>query len=106
VRWIVRRSRQVSPARSAENVELSTKGAPARRILKLRILRSLPTDGTVAVELRRENSTNVVGADCGGHEGFRESLCQIRKSLGLLQDHDGLHLSAADGGTTMPELAR
>lgn len=40
------------------------------------------------------------------HEGFGELFGQIRESLGLLQNHGGLHLSAADGGTTMPELAR
>ena len=35
-----------------------------------------------------------------------ELLGEIRESLGLLLNHGGLHLSATDGGTTMPELAR
>ena len=72
----------------------------------LRILRSLPTDGSVAVELRPEDGTNLVGADCGGHEGFGELFGEIRNLLRLFLNHGGLHLSAADGGTTMPELAR
>ncbi len=68
--------------------------------MKLRIPRSPPTDGSVVVELRAENGTNLVGADRGGHEGFGELLCQIRKSLGFLQSHDGLHLSAQGGCAT------
>ena len=72
----------------------------------LRILRSSPTGGSAAVEFRPENGTNLVGADRGGHEGFGELFDEIRDSLGRLLNHGGLHLSAADGGTTMPELAR
>ena len=72
----------------------------------LRILRSPPTDGSVAVEFRLDDRANLIGADRSRHEGFGELLGEIRDSLGLLLDHGGLHLSAADGGTTMPELAR
>lgn len=70
------------------------------------ILRAPPTGGSAVVEFRLENGTNFVGADGGGHEDFGELFGEIRDSLGLLVNHGGLHLSAADGGTTMPELAR
>ncbi len=72
----------------------------------LPIPRLPPTDGSAAVEFRPENGTDLVGADRGGHEGLGELFCEIRDSLGLLLNHGGLHLLAADGGTTMPELAR
>lgn len=72
----------------------------------LRILRSSPTDGTVAVELHLDDCTNLISADRSRHEGFGELLSEICDSLGLLLNHGGSHLSAADGGTTMPELAR
>ncbi len=66
----------------------------------LRILRTSPAGRIVAVELRPENGTNVIGADGGGHEDLGELFCEIRNSLGLLLDHGGLHLSAADGSGT------
>ncbi len=72
----------------------------------LRALRSPPTDGCAAVEFRLDDRANLISTDRGGHESFGELFAQIRKSLGFLRDHGGLHLSAADGGTTMPELAR
>ena len=72
----------------------------------LRILRSPPTCGSVAVEFRLDDRADLIGADRGGHESFGELFGQIRESLGILLSHGGLHLSAADGGTTMPELAR
>lgn len=52
------------------------------------------------------SSPNVRCANRSGHEGFGELFGEIRDSLRLLLNHGGLHLSAADGGTTMPELAR
>ncbi len=72
----------------------------------LRILRSSPTDGGVAVEFHLDDRANLISAERSGHEGFGELFGEIRDSLGLLLNHGGLHLSAADGGTTMPELAR
>ncbi len=72
----------------------------------LPIPRLRPTGRSAPVELRPENGTNLVGADRGGHEGFGKLFGEIRDSLGFLLNHGGLHLSAADGGTTMPELAR
>ena len=72
----------------------------------LRILQSPPTCGSVAVEFRLDDRADLIGADRGGHESFGELFGQIRESLGILLSHGGLHLSAADGGTTMPELAR
>ena len=71
-----------------------------------RVLRPFPPDGRVTVQFRLDDSANLVGADRGGHERFGELLGQIRESLGVLRVHGSLHLSAADGGTTMPELAR
>ena len=53
-----------------------------------------------------DERANLIGADRSAHKGFGELLSQVRKSLGCLQNHGGIHLSAADGGTTMPELAR
>ncbi len=72
----------------------------------LRIPRSSPTAGSVVVEFRSENGTNLIGANRGCHEGFGELFGEIRNSLRLFLNHGGLHLSAADGGTTVPELAR
>ena len=72
----------------------------------LRILRSSPTDSSVAVKFCLDDRANLIGADCSRHEGFGELFGEIRDSLGLLLNHSGFHLSAADGGTTMPELAR
>ncbi len=73
----------------------------------LRILRSSPTDGGVAVEFHLDDRANLIGADRSRHEGCGELLGEIRDSLGLLMNHGDFHLSsAADGGTTMPELAR
>ena len=66
----------------------------------------MPPLPITAVEFGSENGPNVVGAVCGGHEGPRELFGKVRKSLGLLVEYDGLHLSAADGAATMPELAR
>jgi len=71
-----------------------------------RILRSSPTGGSVAVEFRLDDGANLIGANRSSHEGFGKLFGQIRESLGLLLNHSGIHLSAADGGTTMPELAR
>ena len=72
----------------------------------LRILRSPLTCGSVAVEFRMDDRANFIGADRSRHEGFGELFGQIRESLGLFLNHGCLHLSATDGGTTMPELAR
>ena len=72
----------------------------------LRILRSPPSNSGVAVDCRLDNRTNFIGADRSRHQGFRELFGQIRESLVLFLNHRGLHLSATDGGTTMPELAR
>ena len=72
----------------------------------LRISRSSPADGSVAVEFHLDDRANLIGADRSRHEGFGELLGEIRESLGLFLNHGGLHLSAADGGTTMPELAQ
>lgn len=72
----------------------------------LRILRSPLTCGSVAVEFCLDDRANLVGAERSGHEGFGELVGQIHESLGLFLNHGGLHLSATDGGTTMPELAR
>ena len=72
----------------------------------LRILRSPPSNSSVAVEFRLDDRANLIGADRSRHEGFGELFGQIRESPGLFLNHGGLHLSATDGGTTMPELAR
>ena len=71
----------------------------------LRILQLPPTGGNTAVEFRPEYGTDFVGADGSGHEGFGELFGEIRDSLGLLVNHGGLHLSAADGRAVQAEPA-
>jgi len=64
------------------------------------------TDVCATVDLRLRDSADLVGAERGGHKSLRKSFSQVGELLRFVLNHDGLHLSAADGGTTMPELAQ
>ena len=60
----------------------------------------------MAVQLRLDDSAKFVRLDRGGHESVGELLGKVRESFGFFRIHGGHHLSAADGGTTIPEQAR
>lgn len=69
-------------------------------------LRSRPPDGGATVEFRSDDCANLISTNGSSHESVGKLFAQIRKSLSFLRNHGDLHLSAADGGITMPELAR
>ena len=103
---MVRRRQHVRPAQHTEKVEPSTKGRSGGGLRRFAFCgRSHPIGGSLsnsAWTIARTSSAQIAAV-------MRASeSCSARsaRSLGLLRGHGSLHLSAADGGTTMPELAR
>ncbi len=66
----------------------------------LRILRSPPTDGSVAVEFRMDDRANLISADRSGHEGFGE----LFRSLSFQEIGAAAMLSRAIGGVVSGKI--